>query len=147
MWRKRFISRGGRPRPRTCIVSSCSEQPDALEALEGLGVLVFQKGDAAEATRLFARGVAIDPSSARFHANLGESLRTIQRLDQALDHLRKAAALDPSDVQAWNSLGLVAFDCRRFAAAERAYREAIRLKPRFVHAYINLGNTLAGSRP
>ena len=35
------------------------EEPDAAEALEGLGVLVFQQGRAAEAADLFARGVAI----------------------------------------------------------------------------------------
>ena len=118
------------------------KQPNALQALEGLGVVLFQQGRAEEAAALFARGVAIEPQSVRFHANLGESLRTIRRFDQALDHLRKAVGLDPGDVQAWNSLGLVAFDQHRYAAALHAYREAIRLKPRFVHAHINLGNTL-----
>ena len=122
-----------------------ARQPDALEALEGLGVLVFQRGNAQEASVLFARGVLIDPSSARFHANLGESLRTMGRHDEALDHLRKAAVLDPADVQAWNSLGLVALDMRRHQAAEHAFREAIRLHPRFVHGHINLANTFAAS--
>jgi tetratricopeptide (TPR) repeat protein len=118
------------------------KQPDALEALEGLGVVLFQQGRAEEAAALFARGVAIEPHSVRFHANLGEALRTIRRFEQALDHLRKAVALGPTDVQAWNSLGLVAFDLQRYAAALHAYGEAIRLKPRFVHAHINLANTL-----
>ena len=118
------------------------KQPDAVSAIEGLGVVLFQQGRAEEAAAVFARGVAIEPQSVRFHANLGEALRTIRRLDQALDHLRKAVALGPTDVQAWNSLGLVAFDLRRYAAALHAYREAIRLKPRFVHAHINLANTL-----
>jgi tetratricopeptide (TPR) repeat protein len=119
-----------------------TEQPDALKALEGLGVVLFQQGRAEEAATLFARGVAIDPQSARFHANLGEALRSTRRLQQSLDHLRMAVALAPTDVQAWNSLGLVAFDLRRYTAAELAYREAIRLKSRFVHAHINLGNVL-----
>ena len=117
-------------------------QPDALGALEGLGVVLFQQGRAEEAAELFARGVALEPRSVRFHANLGEALRTIRRFDQALGHLRTAVTLGPTDVQAWNSLGLVAFDLRRHAAAEHAYREAIRLNPRFVHAHINLANTL-----
>jgi tetratricopeptide (TPR) repeat protein len=86
--------------------------------------------------------VAIDPSSARAHANLGEALRTIRRHDQALDHLRKAATLDSMNVQAWNSLGLVALDACRYAAAERAFREAIRLQPRLAHAHVNLAGAL-----
>ena len=57
------------------------ERPDTALALEGLGVLVFQQGRAAEAAELFARGVAILPESARFHANLGEALRSTDRPD------------------------------------------------------------------
>jgi tetratricopeptide (TPR) repeat protein len=125
-----------------------ARQPDTLDALEGLGVLLFQQGRAEEAATLFARAVAIEPQSARFHANLGECLRTVRRFDQALDHLRRAVALSATDVQAWNSLGLLSFDLRRYPAALRAYREAIRLWPRFVHARINVANTLrAMGRP
>ena len=90
---------------------------------------------------MFARGVAIEPDSVRFHANLGEALRTIRRFDQALDHLRKAVALGPTDVQAWNSLGLVAFDLAAFRRRTRLSR-GHPAQPRFVHAHINLGNTL-----
>jgi tetratricopeptide (TPR) repeat protein len=118
------------------------EQPDAVGALEGLGVLVFQQGRASEAASLFARAVAIRPESARLQANLGEALRILGRLNQALEHLRKAVAVDPTFAQAWNSLGLMAFDQRRYADAENAYRESIRLRPRFAAAFINLGNTL-----
>ncbi len=64
------------------------------------------------------------------------------RLDEALDHLRKALALDGAFAQTWNSLGLLAYDQRRFADAESACREAIRLNPRFAAAYVNLGNAL-----
>ena len=112
--------------------------------LEGLGLSCsINKGVRKRRPSLFApRGVAIEPQSVRFQANLGEALRTTRRFDQALDHLRKAVALDPADVQAWNSLGMLSFDVRRYPAALHAYREAIRLRPRFVHAYINLANTL-----
>ncbi len=119
------------------------KQPDALGALEGLGVLAFQQGRRArEAAALFARCVAIDPKSAGFHGNLGEALRTMKQFHPASVHLRKAVELDPTSVQAWNSLGLLSFDFGRNLDAEQAYREAIRLRPRFVHAHINLGNTL-----
>ncbi len=50
-------------------------RPDALRALEGLGVLAFQQGRAEEAAALFARGVRIRPDSVRFQANFGEALR------------------------------------------------------------------------
>ena len=117
-------------------------QPDALETLDGLAVLLFQQGRPGDAVPLFARVVAIRPESARAHANLGEALRRVGRLDEAREHLHRAAELDPSLPQTWNSLGLLASDQRRFADAERSYRESIRLGPRFAAAYINFGNTL-----
>ena len=106
----------------------------------------FSRGGPRRRRPCFARGVGVRPDSARLHANLGEALRILGRLDEALDHLRKALALDASFAQAWNSLGLLAYDQRRFADAESACREAIRLKPRFAAAYINLGNALQALR-
>jgi tetratricopeptide (TPR) repeat protein len=55
------------------------KQPDALKALEGLGVVLFQQGRAEEAAALFARGVAIEPHSVRFHANLRAKDRHFSR--------------------------------------------------------------------
>ena len=119
------------------------ERPEAAAALEGLGVLVFQQGRAALAAELFARGVAICPDSARFHANLGEALRSTDRPDEALSHLRRATELDPTIPHAWNSLALLAYSQGRFAESEASCREAIRLSPRLTAAYINLGNALS----
>ena len=45
--------------------------PNAVEALEGLGVVLYQLGRMEEATALFARGVATHPEVASLHAKLG----------------------------------------------------------------------------
>jgi tetratricopeptide (TPR) repeat protein len=119
------------------------DEPGAAEALEGLGVLVFQLGRAAEAADLFARGVAVCPDSARFHANLGEALRTTDRPEQALAHLRRAKELNPSLPQTWNSLALLAYSQGRYADSEASCREAIRLAPKLAAAHINLANSLS----
>ncbi len=114
--------------------------PNAVRALEGLGVLVFQQGRAGEAATLFGRAVATMPQSARLRANLGEALRVDGRLDEALDQLHQAAKLDPTLAQLFNSLGMVAFGQRRFDQALEAFREALRLRPQFAAVLINLGN-------
>ena len=119
------------------------DEPETALALEGLGVLVFQQGRAAEAAELFGRGAALCPLSARFHANLGEALRSTDRPDQALPHLRRATELDPTLPHAWNSLALLAYSQSRFAESEASCREAIRLSPSLTAAYINLGNALS----
>jgi tetratricopeptide (TPR) repeat protein len=117
-------------------------QPDAVEALQGLGVLAYQRGQIQEAMAHFARGVAIRPEAADFHSNLAEVLRIMRRTDEAIEHARKGLALDPTLPDAWNTTGLLAHDQRRFADAEAAFREAIRLRPEHWSAHNNLGNTL-----
>jgi tetratricopeptide (TPR) repeat protein len=117
-------------------------KPDAVAALEGLGVLAYQHGRVHEAAQFFARGVAVLPQAPRFHANLGEVYRVLKQLDKASDHLRRALALDPGLPDAWNSQGLVAHDLRRYSEAEAAFREALRLRPNFAAAHVGLGNAL-----
>jgi tetratricopeptide (TPR) repeat protein len=119
------------------------EQPDDVAALEGLGVLLLQQGRPGEAAALFARVLAVEPDSPpRLRANLGEALRSLGRLDEALEHLRRATELDPGLAQAWNSLGLLAHARGHYDYAEVAYRESLRLRPKFVPSHINLANAL-----
>jgi tetratricopeptide (TPR) repeat protein len=117
------------------------KEPEHAQALEGLGVLVFQLGRAAEAAELFARAAKLRPGTALLHANLGEALRVLGRLDEATAQLQKAHRLDPTLFQTWNSLGLLAHTRGQYAEAERALREALRLRPHFAAGYVNLGNT------
>jgi len=125
------------------FLSAC---PDAVEALEGLGVVLFQLGRMDEAAALFARGVAAHPESAGLQAKLGAAYRNLRRFEEARDHLRKAIELEPAMPDPWNSLGRLAFDQRRYTDAEAAYRTAIRLHPRFTVAFKNLGRTLLALR-
>jgi tetratricopeptide (TPR) repeat protein len=119
------------------------DQPDAVEAIRGLGALAYQHGRVDEAVALFARGVAIRPIAADFHANLAESLRIAKRPDEALERVHKALVIDPSLVDGWNTLGLLEHAQGRYQDAEIAFREAIRLRPNYIAAHINLGNTLS----
>ncbi len=123
-----------------------SDCPDAVEALDGLGVVLFQLGRMNEAAAMFERGLATQPDSARLHARLGAAYRNLRRFDQAHDHLRKAIELDPALPDPWNSLGRMAFDQKQYAEAEAAYRAAIRFHPRFAVAFKNLGRTLLALR-
>ncbi len=118
------------------------EQPEDFGALEGLGVLVVQRGQIEEAVSLFRRGAAVQPDSARLRSNLGEALRLLGQVDEALEQLCRATELDPKLAQAWNSLGLLAHGRGHFDYAETAYREGLRLQPSSAPMYINLTNTL-----
>jgi tetratricopeptide (TPR) repeat protein len=118
-------------------------EPDAVEAIRGLGALAYQHGRVDEAVALFARGVKIWPIAADFHANLAESLRIANRPDQALKHVREALALDSSLAEGWNTLGLLEHTQGRYPHAESAFREAIRVRPGYATARVNLASTLS----
>jgi tetratricopeptide (TPR) repeat protein len=113
-------------------------RPDTVEALEGLGVLLFELRRLDEAAAVFERGVAIRLDSGALHAKLGATYRKLRRFDEAQAHLAKAIELDPSLPDAWNSLGRLAFDRGRYGDAEAAYRRAIEIQPEFTVAYKNL---------
>ncbi len=117
-------------------------QPDEVEAMEGLGVLMFHSGRFDAARALFERGLPLVPDSARLHGNLAEVLRLLGRPDLAAGEVQTALALDPGSAQSWNVLGHLALDQRRFGDAVMAYGEAIRLWPRFVPGQINFGIAL-----
>ena len=118
-------------------------QPDAVEAIQGLGVLAYQHGRVEEAVAFFARGVMIRPDAADFHANLAESLRIINQPNQAFEHVHKALALDGTLPDAWNTLGLLEHGRGRYAEAETAFEGAILLQPKHASAHVNLGSTLS----
>ena len=61
---------------------------DTVQALQGLGALAYQQGRIDEAAGWFSRIVAIKPNNPRLNANLGEFLRLLGRLVEAVDHLR-----------------------------------------------------------
>jgi tetratricopeptide (TPR) repeat protein len=128
--------RGQHVRAEELYLQVLASDPGGVGALEGLGVLVFQQGRAAEAVGLFGRAVALRPQSARLQANLGEAFRVVKQPGKAREHLTAAAALDPALAQTWNSLGLLA------AEERRSFREAIRLNPKVMAARVNLANAL-----
>jgi tetratricopeptide (TPR) repeat protein len=119
---------------------------DDVDALEGLGVLMFHRGRLDESRALFERGLAIVPDAARLRGNLAEVLRLLGRPDAAEGEIRRALALDAGSAQSWNVLGHLARDGGRHDDAVEAYREAIRRGPRFVPGYINAGTVLLALR-
>ena len=142
-WRSRFSSGDLWPRRKLSIARCCAKSRTPRRLSRGSACWSFSRDCAAEAAELFGKGVALRPGSARFHANLGEALRTTDREDEAVAHLRRATELDPKLPHAWNSLALVALSREQFAESEAACREAIKHAPDLTAAYINLANALA----
>jgi tetratricopeptide (TPR) repeat protein len=116
-------------------------RPDDFDALQLLGALRCDQGDAAAATRLLERALAQrdDPG---VRLNLGRAWRALGRLDAAEQQFRRAAAAVPALPQAHLFLGNLCRETGRLAEAIDSFRRAIAVEPRYADAHWNLGNAL-----
>jgi tetratricopeptide (TPR) repeat protein len=96
----------------------------------------------AQAADNYQRALAIDPTLAEAHFELGAVFRCLNRPDDALAAYRRTIELNPAHAKAHNFLGATYIDLRRHTEAEHAFRRAIELVPEYAAARNNLGYAL-----
>jgi protein O-GlcNAc transferase len=105
-------------------------------------VAAQRRGNMADAKRLYASLLNIDPANAAAYGNLAiiaaqqGDLATAERL------LRQGIRLKPTDPASYNNLGSVLQEQGRLADAVAAHRQAIKLNPNYAEAFLALGNAL-----
>ena len=72
-----------------------ADHPDHSDALNLLGVLQLQGGNAAAAEGLIRRAIKARPEVADYHCGHGEALRALDRLDEAEAAFQAALAREP----------------------------------------------------
>jgi tetratricopeptide (TPR) repeat protein len=75
-------------------------------------------------------------------SNIGVALQQERRLDEAIDHYRRAVALRPDYAAAYNNLGSALRARGRREEAVASYRKALELNPDFAGAHYNMANLL-----
>ena len=130
------------------VLAAKAEDPDALQLL-GL-VRRMQQRDA-EAEELYRRSLAANPAQPHVQHNLGNLLRQIGRIDEAIAAEREAIALKSNYAEAFLGLGLALLnrgDRERpdgtadWMAAEKNIRRALHIRPVFTEARQALGVAL-----
>ena len=100
-------------------------EPRHTGALQHLGILAQQRGDADESVRLLSQAAAITPSDPLLQNNLGNALRSQGNGARAISAYRAAVASDAGYVNAlYNLAGLLheQGDARRGSARARRSR-------------------------
>lgn len=123
--------------------SILAQQPDSLEAHEGLAMVAFLAQDYPLAIEEFTRLSQLDPLQARHLVNLGAVFNRSGNHHKATEALRKAIQRDRKSADAYYNLGIAHRRLNQMPLAISAYKEAIRLNPQFAEAYQNLGNVYA----
>ena len=90
-------------------------------------VAAHKGGRAAEALRLYRRGVAADPRHINSHFGAGNALVKLGRAAEAVTHLRACAQLAPKQAEARMAHGVVLASAARWSEAAAELRETLRL--------------------
>lgn len=109
-------------------------QPDAPEAMAGLGLTLADLKRPSEAIPWLERAVGRRPDLGALQGNLGVLLAGEGRLDEALPHFVEAARLQPNDEAAHMNLALACARTHHEAEALAALREVLRINPSNVTA-------------
>lgn len=113
-------------------------EPDHDAAMNQLGLIARELGDARAAEHWFRRATALQPGRAAAWSNLGDLLRTLGRFAEAAFCHRTALALDPANPELLTNLGIVLYACQQLRAAEACHRRALALRDAFAPAQWNL---------
>jgi predicted O-linked N-acetylglucosamine transferase (SPINDLY family) len=105
-------------------------------------VAAQRRGSIADAKRLYASVLRIDPTNAAAFGNLGIIAAQEGDLAGAERLFRQEIKLRPDDPAGHNNLGSVLQLQDRVTDAIAAHRQAIKLKPNYAEAYFALGNAL-----
>lgn len=81
--------------------------PAHADALHLLGMLAFQAGDLDRASATIRRAIALHPTAASYHSNLGNVLEAQEKPEEAAESYRQALALRPGLAETHLNLGNV----------------------------------------
>ena len=122
------------------------ENGAALRGLSGLlaarGQALQQRGEFASAVECYEEAVALDPSQAPAHNNLGNVYLALGRPNEAAASFRNAIFADASLAEAHLNLAMVLHRAGELSEAAERYRAALKLKPMLAEASLNLGYLL-----
>ncbi|MGL6222017.1 MAG: methyltransferase domain-containing protein [Steroidobacteraceae bacterium] len=117
-------------------------RPEDPDALNYLGMLVFQRGDRAHGVALLQRSVRSDPGNPHAWLNLGNMLIGMGRDEDGSTAYEHATRLAPEMWQGWFNRATCLQRLRRVPETLECLKRAIALKPDHDEAYERLGRIL-----
>ena len=127
------------------------EEPENICALDGLGVLLCQKGETEQGIALFEKALSIQrkksppnhqwESSLLFH--LGLSYRTFGLHQEALQVFTEAVKLTPLEFDLLLNLGQLRFELEEYEPAAEVFRTLTSIQPDNASVWLTLGFILS----
>jgi tetratricopeptide (TPR) repeat protein len=92
---------------------------------------------------LFTHAIDVTTNNYTAHSNLGHSLLTQGKFEEAIHHYSEALRICPNCYEENNNLGIALQEQGRVEEAIDHYTKSIGLNPNYIKAYVNLGEALA----
>jgi tetratricopeptide (TPR) repeat protein len=121
------------------------QDPLCPQARTWLVAILLDQGRASNAAPIAAEAVLKGPPRASYQMDLSKVLEAQARLEDALDHARRAVELAPDDPDARLRCATLAFRLGHFADAIGFCREALRLSPTDPELHFVLGYSLVNA--
>ena len=118
-------------------------QPDNYDALQLFGVLASQTKNYDASVALIAKAIAINPSQATVHSNLGFALKSLGRYAESVDSYLNAIKLKPDFADAHLHCGLAYLAMNQPLQAVASFDQVIALRIDDAQAYCNRGVAFA----
>lgn len=112
--------------------------PDHPDVPHLLGVLIVEKGDAAQGIELISRAETLSPGDPSIQTNLGTALLEVGRIPEAIERFRGALESNPNHLDAAYNLGNALLYGGSVDEAATHFRRVIELEPKFAPAHNNL---------
>lgn len=114
------------------------KNPDELEALVLLAMLLIQEKDYHNALQYFLKAERCAPQHPQVQVHLGNTYKLLSQPELALQHYQKALELKPNYAEAHHNLANLYGQLQKNEAAHQHYQKAIELKPDYIEAYNHL---------
>lgn len=116
--------------------------PDHPDALHLLGIIHYQRGQNGPAAALIEQAITLNDTVPAYHCNLGNALRALDQLEDALTAYEDTLRLAPEHVLAQSNRGNVLLDLGRAAEALTAYETALQIRPEYAEGHSNRSRAL-----
>lgn len=121
------------------LISRSPLQPDALH---GLGLLLYRRGNLRDALTRLAQACAADARNPVYCFNHGVVLQRAGLLPDAMDAYTRAIQLNPRYIEPRTNLGNIYRESGRLAEARATYEQVLAINPDHVEGHNNLGVVL-----
>ena len=117
------------------------EAPNDFNCLHHLGIIAKNNKEYLSAFDLISKAITINPNNTAAHFNLGNVLKELNKINDAIASYNKAISIKP-DYELYLMKGIALYEIKKLNEALVSYDESIKLNPNSFLAYSNRGVAL-----